>query len=78
MLVVLSAASFLFLLAGSYFASDMCLDAGKVYDYATSQCRADVDHLPFAPYTFGRRDIAALLGIACGIVCLFVAKKLPK
>lgn len=32
-----------------FFAVDACLDSGGVYDYASGQCRHDVQRLPFAP-----------------------------
>ena len=70
-LVIVSAAALLIPAFGEYFASDMCLDAGDVYDYATSQCRTDVDHLPYAPY-LGRADwpqIFGLVGLIFGICC---------
>ena len=76
-LIVFSMAIFLLHFAGDFFAVDMCLDAGQVYDYATNQCRSDVDHLPYIPYAkrfswFITGSFAALL---LGVVCIVIEKR---
>ena len=78
-LVVLSSAALLIPAFGEYYASDMCLDAGNVYDYATSQCRADVDHLPYMPY-LGRAEwpqLFAVVGLGLGVLCTLAGYRRP-
>lgn len=71
--IISSVAILLWHFSGEVLAADMCLDAGQVYDYATSQCRADVNHLPYIPYAknfswvITGSLVAFLLGIA-GVV----------
>ena len=62
--------------AGHYFAVDMCLDAGHVYDYATSRYRADVDHLPYIPYAknFSWFITGSLIALLLGIACIVFSK----
>jgi hypothetical protein len=48
-----------------FLAIDACLDAGKVYDYASGICRSDVQHLPYVPYI--ERWWHLLLGAAASI-----------
>ena len=76
-LIVSSMAILLLHFAGEYFAADMCLDAGQVYDYATSQCRADVDHLPYIPYvkTFSWFITGSLVFLLLGVACVVIGKR---
>ena len=76
-LIVLSVAVLLLHFVGENFAADMCLDAGQVYDYATSQCRADVDHLPYIPYAknFSWFITGSLVTFLVGVACVVVGKR---
>jgi len=76
-LIVLSATVLFLHFAGEYAAADMCLDHGQVYDYSTSQCRADVDHLPYIPYAkrFSWFIASALVVLLLGIVCVVIGKR---
>ena len=48
--LIIGSLAFLILhFAADYYATDMCLDSGKIYDYALGQCRDDIDHLPYIP-----------------------------
>ena len=75
-LIATSLAVLLLFLAGEYYAADVCLDAGQVYDYGTSQCRADVDHLPYVPYAknFSWGVVFAVLALPVGIWCFVVGQ----
>jgi hypothetical protein len=76
-LIVLSVAALLLHFAGEYYAADVCLDAGQVYDYATDQCRADVDHLRHIPYVkrFGWFIAGSLFVFLFGIACVVLGKR---
>ena len=76
-LIVCSVAILLLHFAGEFFAADMCLDAGQVYDYATSQCRSDVDHLPYIPYAknFSWFISGTLIALLFGIACVVIGKR---
>ena len=76
-LIVFSVAVLLLHFAGEFFAADICLDAGQVYDYATSQCRADVDHLPYIPYAkrFSWFITGSLFALLLGIACVVIDKR---
>lgn len=76
-IVALSLAVLLLHFAGEYIAIDMCLDEGQVYDYATSQCRSDVDHLPFIPYAkrFSWLIACTLVSLIIGVACFVLGKK---
>jgi hypothetical protein len=76
-LIVLAAAVLSLHFAGEYIAADMCLDHGQVYDYGTSQCRADVDHLPYIPYAkrFSWFIAGSLVVLLLGIVCVVIGKR---
>lgn len=52
------------------YAIDICLDAGDVYDYATSTCRADAERLPYLPYV---QRSAGLLIVASFVALLGTA-----
>ena len=73
-LIVGSMAILLLHFAGEYYAVDMCIDSGQVYDYATSHCRDDVDHLPYIPYAkrfswlISTTIIALLIGVAFVVI----------
>lgn len=76
--IVAAALSVLMLFfAGEYYAADICLDAGQVYDYGTSQCRADVDHLPYVPYVKNVRwgVILASVALPLGIWFVFIGRR---
>lgn len=75
-LIVLSVAVLLLHFAGEYYAADVCLDAGQVYDYATSQCRADVDHLAYVPYAkrFSWFIAGSLFVLVFGVACVVLGK----
>lgn len=68
---------FAFEFAGEYYAADVCLDAGQVYDYATSQCRSDIQTLPYSPYTAHLSWVAILGsgGVALGLILARLANK---
>jgi hypothetical protein len=74
-LLISSSAVLLLAALGEYYAADICLDAGKVYDYATSQCRGDVDHLPYVSFIgrVGWPLLIALGGFVSGIGCTVAA-----
>jgi hypothetical protein len=76
-LIVLSGAVLLLYFAGEYYAADVCLDAGQVYDYATSQCRADVDHLPHIPYAkrISWFILSSLFVLLLGVACVVLGKR---
>ena len=76
-LIATSLAVLLLFFAGEYYAADVCLDAGQVYDYGTSQCRADVDHLPYVPYAknFAWGVVFAVLALPVGIWCFVVGHR---
>ena len=76
--LIVSSVAVLFLhYAGEFFSADICLDAGQVYDYATSQCHADVDNLPNIPYAkrFSRFIAGSLLAMLSGIACVVIGKR---
>ncbi len=76
-LIAASLAVLLLFLAGEYYAADVCLDAGQVYGYGTSQCRADVDHLPYVPYAKNVRwgVILASVALPLGIWFAFIGRR---
>jgi hypothetical protein len=76
-LIVFSAAVLLLHFAGECYAADMCLDHGQVYDYGTSQCRADVDHLPYIPYAkrFSWGIAGSLFALLLGIAFVVLGKR---
>lgn len=76
-LIVLSAAVLILHYAGDFAAVDMCLDHGQVYDYSTSQCRSDVDHLPYIPYAkrFSWLIAGSLTVLLLGIIFVVVGNK---
>ncbi len=75
-LIVFSVAALLLHFLGEYFAADICLDAGQVYDYATSQCRSDMNHLPYISYTkrFSWHIIGSLIALLLGIACVVIGQ----
>jgi len=58
-------------------AVDICLDAGEVYDYATSSCRSDISRLPYTPYTerFGWQILASVIFAAVGLVFVVIGRR---
>lgn len=76
-LIAISSVALFLHFAGEYVAVDMCLDHGQVYDYSTSQCRSDVDHLPYIPYAkrFSWFIGTSLVALLLGVVCVVIAKR---
>ena len=56
-----------------FIASDLCLDAGHVYDYGKGICRDDVIHLPYVSYLARNLFLMAASGILGLIGLWFVA-----
>jgi hypothetical protein len=76
-MIVGSLAILLMHFAGEYYAADMCIDSGQVYDYATSQCRADVDQLPYIPYAkrFSWLITTTIIALLTGIAFVVIGRK---
>lgn len=54
-------------------ASDLCLDAGRVYDYGNGTCRDDVIQLPYASYPARNLFLVVTSGVLGLIGLWFVA-----
>lgn len=60
-----------------FLAVDVCLDAGNVYDYATSTCNKEAEHLPYVYYIErnGKLLAVAAFGGLIGLVVWNKAKR---
>jgi hypothetical protein len=60
-----------------FLAVDVCLDAGYVYDYATSTCNKEAEHLPYVSYVERNGNLLtlAVLGVLVGLVVWAKAKR---
>lgn len=60
-----------------FLAVDVCLDAGYVYDYATSTCNKEAEHLPYVSYIErnGKLLAVAAFGVLVGLVVWSKAKR---
>ncbi|MDX9955225.1 MAG: hypothetical protein RBT75_14065 [Anaerolineae bacterium] len=59
-----------------FLAVDVCLDAGYVYDYATSTCNKEAEHLSYVSYVErnGKLLVVAAFGVLVGLVVWAKAK----
>ena len=56
-----------------FYAVDVCLDAGRVYDYVTSTCREDVEHFPYIAYLERKSGVVlTVLSLLAGGIATFV------
>lgn len=71
----------MFLIGADYVAEilavDVCLDAGYVYDYATSTCNKEAEHLPYVSYIECNGELIAVtaFGVLVGLVVWNKGKK---
>ena len=75
--ILLSVAFALFQWMGEATATDMCLDSGGVYDYATSSCRFDIETLPYTGYTkrFGWELLCSAVVASIGALMVYFATR---
>lgn len=76
-LIFISVAFVVYNWLGEFMVIDMCLDAGKVYDYATSTCRSDIHTSEYIPYTtrFVWELMFSLFGVVVGVTLIAFSKK---
>ncbi len=76
-IIVISAAALMLHALQDSLAIDACLESGRVYDYSTDECRADVSQVRYIPYVkrFSLINTGALLAMLLGIASVMMGNR---